>query len=499
MARGGMSLGGDQMEFKKKEEFFFDTKKKSELLKDENETNGYNLIVEPPKLKEKAEKKFDKKDISVNKSKTATEQIKKMVNSQEQLLSNEGAANLELLGRSIASISDFFDDKMPMPAMDSEKKVSKKAVTENMIRMNLGFENVDKKYDDLIMNLDKCLQNENGETDNPEFKRVLKELKKQCEEEKEIFKDKAIQYQSLFLNDPQRKGKVPTWGEALEFSRGEYYDLADMGKSFIKVKEDSSTKVMHIEDDKKGKTLTIDKDSQNGDTQTLQKNSRVAATKMAGVLGAQDMVCTSRTAYVKDGDGLFRATITEDSGGVAMERDEHEQQGMEFAMKALSEMFQLQTLDAICGLQERGYDNIDVFKDKDGVITGIKAVDLFEKPVTANVVAALPAEFLNKLFNIQRPVLDVIFAGTLSKPEIDKLWDRIYKLQTTISKCFRYDLKYREEMAMRDGFYREAYLSYEKGFEDDDHRMMQAANKMQEKNEIKDTNLPDDFSVEQNN
>ena len=86
-----MSLGGDQMEFKKKEEFFFDTKKKSELLKDENETNGYNLIVEPPKLKEKTEKKFDKKEISANKGKTVTEQIKKMVNSEEQLLSKEGS------------------------------------------------------------------------------------------------------------------------------------------------------------------------------------------------------------------------------------------------------------------------------------------------------------------------------------------------------------------------------------------------------------------------
>lgn len=494
-----MSLGGDQMEFKKKEEFFFDTKKKSELLKDENETNGYNLIVEPPKLKEKTEKKFDKKEISANKGKTVTEQIKKMVNSEEQLLSKEGSDNLNLLSRSIFSITDFLDDKMPMPAMDKEKKVSKQSMAECMTRMNVSLDKVEQKYDNLIMNLDKCIQNENGETNNPEFKRVLKELKKQCEEEKECFKDKALQYQSLFINDPLRKGKVPTWGEALEFARSEYYDLADMGKSFIKVKEDSSTKVMRIKEQDKDKTLTIDKDSQDGNDQTLQKNSRVAATKMAGALGVSDMVCTSKTAYVKDGDGLFRATITEDSGGINMERDMHEQQSMEFAVKALSEMFQLQTLDAICGLQARGYDNMDVLKNDEGVITGIKAIDLFEKPVTANVIAALPTEFLNKIFNIQKPVLDIIFAGTLSSVEIDKVWDRIYKLQMTISKCFRYDLKYREEMAMRDNFYREAYLSYEKGFEDDDHRMLQAVNKMQEKNEIKDTNLPDNFGVEQNN
>ena len=53
MSGGGMQLDGNQQKFKEKKEFVIDTKKKSELLKDENETNGYNLIVEPPKLLKK--------------------------------------------------------------------------------------------------------------------------------------------------------------------------------------------------------------------------------------------------------------------------------------------------------------------------------------------------------------------------------------------------------------------------------------------------------------
>ncbi len=498
MSSGGMQLDGNQQKYKEKKEFVIDTKKKSELLKDENETNGYNLIVEPPKLKKKPDKKYDKKELSVQKGKTATDQIKKMVRCEEQKVTEEAASNLENVSSCISELSELFGEKMPMPQKDKQNRITKESIKKCLGMMNVGTGYIVKQYENLIMSIDTCLKNEHGETDNEDFKGVLTELKKQCEDEKEHFKDKALQYQSLYINDPKRKDKVPTWGEALEFARGEYYDLGQYGNSFIKTKDTEESTVLQGKDDQKGKTLTINKKN-SGDDRTLAANSRVAATKMAGMLGAEEMMCASKTAFVKDGNNLFRGIVTEESGGVSMENALQEQEKLQFGIGALAQMFQLQTLDSLCGVAQRNPDKIDLLMNKEGTVTGIKVTDLFEKPVTLNVIAALPTEFLNKIFNIQKPVLEMIFAGTLKKEEIDKLWAKVSSLQKTIAKCFRYDMKYREEMARRDEFYKETYLSYEKGFEDDDHRMMQAMNQMQQKNEIQDTNIPEDSMIEQNN
>jgi hypothetical protein len=498
MSGGGMQLDGNQQKFKEKKEFVIDTKKKSELLKDEKETNGYNLIVEPPKLLKRQDKQYDKKDLSVQKGKTATEQIKKMVSAQEQKVSQEASNNLENVSSCITELSELFGENMPMPHKDKQDRITKDAIKKCLGMMNVGTGYIIKQYESLIMSLDTCLKNEHGETDNEEFKRVLTDLKKQCEDEKENFKDKALQYQSLFINDPKRKDRIPTWGEALEFARGEYYDLGQYGNSFIKVKDSEEETVLQGKEDQKGKVLTINKKNQ-GDNRTLADNSRVAATKMAGMLGAEQMMCASKTAFIKEDDSLFRGVVTEEAGGVSMENALKDQEKLRFGIGALAQMFQLQTLDALCGVAQRGADNMNLVMNKEGTVTGIKVTDLFEKPVTLNVIAALPTEFLNKIFNIQKPVLDMIFAGTLSKEEINKLWQKVSSLQKTIAKCFRYDMKYREEMARRDEFYKETYLSYEKGFEDDDHRMMQAMNQMQQKNEIQDTNIPEDSMIEQNN
>ncbi len=628
MSFGRINLGGEEQEYKERKSYVIDTKEESEILKKENDTNGYNLVVEPPKLKKRPTEKYDKKDISVTKGKTASEQINKMVKSEEQYVAEEGIKNLHALNGSIQAITAIFGDEMPMPKKDKKNKISKEALDKCRADTDLSCMTIAFMYNKLIMNIDKCLENKNGETDNDSFKDVLNELKQQCEKERETFKDKALQYQSLFIKDSKKKGKNPRWVEALEYARGEYYDLDSPDYSFIQDRTGSASEVFGIEDKKNKKKIWFNKnvnvppsdraemirelfedtsfktlsdqdvESLKGvftemyvknDKGVLYKNLReagertdadgyisfvknrykpkkgqkgnpmydflknlkddkkkevhelldgfcrreltkrmayagvgpakikpnssmsnrhVATSRMAGLLGIQNIVCDSRTAYAKQGDNLIKGNVMEDSGGITCIKAGFQSGNMYFSMDCIAQLFMLQALDAINGQTDRHHGNIHLLMENGGGISGIRAIDNNMshgettmkdmcsisynkvKPINNLVISALPTWFVNKIFNIQKPVLELVFADVLEKSEIDAMWNRIRDFQAMIAKCFKYDMKYREEMAKRDGFYRDVYLKYSDEYADDNKRMLVSMKKMAEKDQLKYTNIP---------
>ncbi len=527
MSYGRMDLGGDQQKYKEKKDYVIDTTKKSELLKDENKTNGYNIVVEPLVMHQANTKKMDKKDLSVQKGKTASDQIKSMVRSQEMFIGEEGIRNLNELSGSITSITSMLSEEMPMPQKDVKtNKVTKDSIEKCREKMDVSCVTISLMYDRIIGNLDKCLENANGETDDEGFKYLLTELKKQCEEERDSFKDRSLHYQSLFIKDPKRKGETPTWADALEFSRGEYYDLDSPDYEIIQTfgtKEKDDGKI-RIRDKKKGKTLVFSKNiiaSSSGQELDEEKlayariergssmsGRQVATTRMAELLDVPDIVSASKTAFMKQGDSLIKGCVTEETGGLSARQIALEGGDLSFGMESLSQLFMLQGLDAINGHVDRNEDNIYYLHDDSGLITGIKATEnlmshgnttfkdmctagyLGVKPMNSLVISSLPTKFINKVFNIQRPVLDLIFADVLSKSEIDAMWERISAFQNLIANCFKYDMEYREEMVKRDGFYKDVYLGYKGKLSDDNYRMKKSMEKMADRDWLKYTNIP---------
>lgn len=256
-------IGDLQLNMEKKEAVI-DTRQKSKIKTEEEKTNGYNeiktfeenpndylnkpsdnlfelkgksvkckgtafddnfrIIAERERnpfdtVRKRNIKGFEKEKISKNTSEDVSDLIKKHISSNHQALDDKAEDNLTSVRSDIKNMGEIFGSELPMPQKNEFGDVTLKSKEDCRKVIDRDCKNIDKSYEKLINSIDICLKNDHGEVDNnDELKKALKDLKKQCEIEKEAFKDKIYQYADDMINNPRRKAHA-TWGDALEYAR----------------------------------------------------------------------------------------------------------------------------------------------------------------------------------------------------------------------------------------------------------------------------------------
>ena len=168
----------------------------------------------------------------------------------------------------------------------------------------------------------------------------------------------------------------------------------------------------------------------------------VATSRLATLLGVQSMICDSRTAVIKKDGKLIEGNIMEGTGGT-----ETIGKKTPYTMNAISQLFQLQIFDIICGQVDRHFGNFHGII-KDGKIVAIKgidndmafgllsATDLINagintkgynrmRPLYVEVMMALPTSFANRIMSLERPYLEQVLGDILNKEEMDALVSRL--------------------------------------------------------------------------
>ena len=185
----------------------------------------------------------------------------------------------------------------------------------------------------------------------------------------------------------------------------------------------------------------------------------VATSRMAQLLGVQDMIADSRTAYVRRGKELIQGNIMEDTKGMdeeaLNEKLEKDKKTAYYDAAAINQLFSLQIFDIICGQVDRNAANFHLLTKQNGSkevkITGIKGLDndlSFGKLLFRNIergynrireaseenLRGMPLQLLNSIMHL-RPrdmVLDHMLCDILTEHERAALWDRIMGLQDRI-------------------------------------------------------------------
>lgn len=256
---------GDLSIQREKKEAVIDTREKSRIKTQEEQTNGYNEIKvfeknpneymnkpaddffelkgrqvnakgtcfggnfriiaekerDPFEVSRKRNvKAFEKGKISKDKGKDVSRMIRSHINTNHEILDDIAEENLTSVSSKISDLTELFGKEIPKPVKNDlgditfrNKMDCKKQIDRDCIKIN-------KSYDEIIKSIDKCLLNENGELDgNDELKKTLEDLKKQCEIEKEEFKDKIYQFADDAIDDPKLSRQHHSWGDALEYAR----------------------------------------------------------------------------------------------------------------------------------------------------------------------------------------------------------------------------------------------------------------------------------------
>ena len=208
----------------------------------------------------------------------------------------------------------------------------------------------------------------------------------------------------------------------------------------------------------------------------------VATSRMATLLGMQSMICESRTATVFMNGKLEEGNLMEDAGG---ERTSGTK--APYTSKAISQLFQVQIFDFICGQVDRHFGNFHGIKkgnafdqikcfDNDMAFGLIKSREVADKtynrmcPVTYAALLGLPKSVINRIISLDRPYIEQVMGDILNKNEIDAVMDRLNYVKyciTVIGDDF--------DNVKWDG--KKKKLTYKKEFEDDEYRTLFALKK----------------------
>ncbi len=170
----------------------------------------------------------------------------------------------------------------------------------------------------------------------------------------------------------------------------------------------------------------------------------VATSRMATLLGIQDMVCDSRTAAIRKDGKIIQGNLMENSNGV-----DTLVYTPGYSMKAITQIFEMQVFDFICGQTDRHFGNfhgiiknnvVDQIRciDNDMAFGKLKSSDIGPNgynrivPITKNGIYGLPESFINKIMALDRPYMEQVLGDIIDKEELDALEERLNFVKQTI-------------------------------------------------------------------
>lgn len=163
----------------------------------------------------------------------------------------------------------------------------------------------------------------------------------------------------------------------------------------------------------------------------------VATSRLATLLGIQSIICDSRTATIRLNGKVLQGNLMENAGGKCTLID-----APGYSMKAISQLFELQIFDYICGQTDRHFGNfngivkngrIDQIRcfDNDMAFGNLRQKDIKGKlynrmiPVTKEGILGLPTSFINRLMALDRPYFEQVLGDILNKEELDAMEERL--------------------------------------------------------------------------
>lgn len=175
----------------------------------------------------------------------------------------------------------------------------------------------------------------------------------------------------------------------------------------------------------------------------------VATSRLAGILGIDDMIADSRTAEVKYQGKVISGNLMDEADGVAVDKA-LKSNVSGYSAKAEDQLLMLQIYDLLCGQVDRHIGNYMV-NIKGNKIDGIKCIDndmAFGKlsfatarkgrnqirPLTSGAIRALPAGFRKKILALNKEYMNLILRDLLEPDELEGLADRLAGLQRSIMK-----------------------------------------------------------------
>lgn len=178
-------------------------------------------------------------------------------------------------------------------------------------------------------------------------------------------------------------------------------------------------------------------------------NRNIATSRLATLLHIEEIVCDSRSAFIRQNGKLKKGVAMENSGGKEggdlLDEAKSKFMGIKYSDKAIGQLFTLQIFDALCGQIDRNQANFHVNhvvdeKTNTNVITGIKCLDSdmafgdFKnikkgfnrlRPVNERNIMGLPIEVLNRIMVMTPGLFARTMGDLLQKDELDVLAQRL--------------------------------------------------------------------------
>ena len=244
-------------------------------------------------------------------------------------------------------------------------------------------------------------------------------------------------------------------------------------------------------------------------------NRNVATSRMASLLGLQDLFCVSRMATIRQNGKLIRGSVMENAEGEKFYDYAFHNGKMSFSSEALKEFACVQVMDAICGQVDRHHVNMNA-KIIKGEVKTIKCFDNnmsfgtskynsfkihYNNKATGNVVSignikpiedpllmALPISFVNRILNLRSEAVEIILCDVLDQKEINCLWSRITALKKHIRQVYRIN---EDEAKNNQKQFKDVHVEVPEGFDKDDTlRMLKSMKSFVENKRTTVTNIP---------
>lgn len=209
-------------------------------------------------------------------------------------------------------------------------------------------------------------------------------------------------------------------------------------------------------------------------------NRNIATSRLATLLQINDMVCDTRSAYIKKDGKLIKGVAMDNSRGLTgdalVSKAAKEKKHIRYSDNAINQLYTMNIFDALCGQVDRNHNNFHLtyeVEDNTYVVTGIKCLDndmcfgsILEElktgknrmqPVNKQNIRGLPISVLNRFMNITPAFMNNVLGDLLEKDELDYLGKRLNIIKDVVREMEKdgeleiYDNKYRyKNEEMRD-------------------------------------------------
>ena len=202
-------------------------------------------------------------------------------------------------------------------------------------------------------------------------------------------------------------------------------------------------------------------------------NRNIATSRMATLLGIENLVCDSRSAYIRRKGKLRKGVVMENSGGKdggeLINKAREENKKIKYSDEAINQLFTIQMFDTLCGQIDRNHRNFHFEHKVEGdtyILTNVKCIDndmsfgnktdITEdfnqlRAVSERNLKALPIEMLNRFMGLMPVNFESILGDLLEKDEIEALTERLNIIKDAVR-----DMEKKGILEMYRGQYRYA-------------------------------------------